>query len=92
MLSDFPRVLAARRESAISLVGTRSTRSPRAIKNRSNDPATCRQSSNAQTRSPASPRAQITSAANPRAPTCTVFSPKSSPVAAATAAIVCERL
>src|ERR671911_1815858 len=76
----------------MSLVGTRSTRSPRAIRNRSNEPATCRQSSSAQTRSPSSPRAQVTRAANPRDPTVTVFSPRSSPVPATTAAIVCERL
>ena len=76
MLSDLPRVLTVRRESAMSLVGTRSTRSPRAIRNRSKDPATCRQSSSAHTRSALKPRAHITSAPNPRDPTATVFSPK----------------
>jgi hypothetical protein len=92
MLSDFPRERAPRRVSAISFVGTRSTRSPRAINHRSNDPDTCRQSSSAQTRSAPSARAQTTSAANPRAPTATVFSPSTWPVAASTAAIVCDRL
>ena len=45
-----------------------------------------------QTRSLPSSRAQTTSAAKPLAPTPTVCSPSSSPVAAETAAIVCERL
>ena len=62
---------------AISRVETRTTRSPRAIRNRSSAPETCRQSSSAQTRSPSRPRAQISSAANPRAPTGTVLSPSS---------------
>ena len=56
-------------------------------------PATCRQSSSAQTRSPsrlARPDQQRREAA--RARPATVFSPRSSPVAAETAAIVCERL
>ena len=53
---------------------------------------TCRQSSSAHTRSPSRPRAQRNSASNPRAPTWTVCSPSSSPVVAATAATVCERL
>ena len=51
MLSDLPRPRAPRRESAMSLVGTRKTRSPRSIRNRSKDPETCRQSSSAHTRS-----------------------------------------
>jgi hypothetical protein len=92
MRSDFPRPRARRRASAISFVVTRTTRSPRSIKNRSKEPETCRQSSSAHTRSLPSPRAQSTSAAKPLAPTWTVCSPISSPVAAATAAIVCERL
>jgi hypothetical protein len=92
MLSDLPRWRAPRRASAISLVGTRRMRSPRSIRNRSKEPDTCRQSSSAQTRSRCNPRAQINSAAKPRAPTWTVLSPSSSPVAAETAAIVCERL
>ena len=92
MLSDFPRPRARRRVSAISFVVTRKTRSPRPISNRSKDPETCRQSSIAQTRSPSRPRAQTSSAAKPLAPTWTVCSPTNSPVAAETAAIVCERL
>ena len=92
MLSDFPRSRALRRDAAISLVVTRRTRSPRPIRNRSKDPETCRQSSIAQTRSPPSPRAQTSNAAKPLAPTWTVCSPTNSPVAAETAAIVCERL
>ena len=87
-----PAPAAPRRVSAISVVVTRRTRSPRAIRNRSKEPETCRQSSSAHTRSPPSSRAHTTSAANPLAPTWTVCSPSSSPVAAATAAIVCERL
>ena len=55
--SDLPRSRLERRELAISRVGTRTTRSPRAIKNRSNEPETCRQSSSAHTRSRPSPRA-----------------------------------
>ena len=55
MRSDLPRSRLDRRELAISRVGTRTTRSPRAIRNRSNEPETCRQSSSAQTRS--TPRA-----------------------------------
>src|SRR4051794_14818687 len=80
------------RDSAIRLVGTRSTRSPRAIKNRSKDPDTCRQSSSAQTRSASSSRPHTSSAANPARPTWTVRSPTNSPVVAPTPAIVCERL
>jgi hypothetical protein len=44
------------------------------------------------TRSPSSVRAHCNRAAKPRRPTATVCSPSSSPVTAATAAIVCERL
>ncbi len=62
MLSDFPRSRTLRRDAAISLVVTRTTRSPRPIRNRSNDPETCRQSSNAQTRSPPRARAQLSNA------------------------------
>lgn len=91
-LTDFPRVHASRRESAISLVGTLNTRSPRAIRKRSNEPAACRQSSGAQTRSGSSSRAHTSSAPKPRRLTDAVFSPPSSPVLAATKAAVCERL
>ena len=92
MRSDLPRSRAERRDVAINLVETRTTRSPRLIRNRSSAPETCRQSSSAHTRSPASPRAHTTSAQNPRAPTATVFSPISCPVAASTATIECELL
>jgi hypothetical protein len=44
------------------------------------------------TRSSSSPRAHCNSAPNPRWPTESICSPSTSPVAAATAAIVCERL
>jgi hypothetical protein len=64
-----PRPRAPRRASAISFVGTRTTRSPRSIRNRSNEPETCRQSSSAHTRSGPSSRALTTSAAKPLAPT-----------------------
>jgi hypothetical protein len=92
MLSDLPRPRASRRDAAISLLGTRSTRSPRSIKNRSNEPETCRQSSSAHSRSAPRPRAQRSNAAEPFAPDWTVCSPSSSPVVAETATIVCERL
>src|SRR4051794_14919593 len=92
MLSDFPRPRTPRRDAAISLVVTRRTRSPRPIRNRSNDPETCRQSSIAHTRSPPRRRAHANNAANPLAPTCTVCSPTNSPVVANDATIVCERL
>src|SRR4051812_19249663 len=92
MLSDFPRPRTPRGDAAISLVVTRRTRSPRRIRNRSNDPETCRQSSIAHTRSPPRRRAHANNAANPLAPTCTVCSPTNSPVVANDATIVCERL
>jgi hypothetical protein len=53
---------------------------------------TCRQSSSAHTRSGPKPRAHRSTASNPRAPTAAVFSSSISPVAAATAASVCELL
>jgi hypothetical protein len=53
---------------------------------------TWRQSSSAQTRSSPRPRAHSTAAAKPRTPTSTVRSPSSSPILAATAAMVCELL
>jgi len=92
MPSDLPRARELLRVSAIRLVGMRSTRSPRSIKNRSTDPDTCRQSSSAQTRSSPSSRAHDNSPPNPARPTWTVRSPTNSPVAAPTPAIVCERL
>jgi len=92
MRSDFPRSRPARLAPAISFVATRTTRSPRASRNRSKAPETCRQSSSAQTRSLPSERPQSSAAPKPLAPTSTVLSPSSSPVPAATAAIVCELL
>ena len=77
---------------AINVLCTRSTRSPRSIRNRSNEPETCRQSSIAHTRSSPRPRAHASSPAAPLAPDRTVCSPSSSPDVADTAAIVCERL
>ena len=80
--SDLPRSRALLRSFAVSCVGIRSTRSPRSIRNRSNEPDTCRQSSSAHTRSSSSLRAHSTNAPNPRRPTATVCWPSSSPVAA----------
>ena len=57
MLSDLPRPRASRRDADINVLCTRSTRSPRSIRNRSNEPETCRQSSIAHTRSSPRPRA-----------------------------------
>ena len=90
--SDLPRRRALRRAFAVKCVGIRKTHSPRSIRKRSSDPETCRQSSTAQTRSPSRPRAHCSRAPHPRRPTGTVCSPSSSPVAAAIAAIVSERL
>ena len=70
MLSDLPRPRASRRDADINLLCTRNTRSPRSIRNRSNEPETCRQSSSAHTRSAPRPRAQSSSAAEPFAPDC----------------------
>ena len=93
MLSDLPRSRPARRASAISLVGTRNTRSPRrdqkplerARRRAGSPPAPRPARRRARAPRPAAPRTRA------RRP-ATVFSPSSSPVAAATAAIVCERL
>ena len=87
-----PRSRPPRRSPAISLVATRTTRSPWTTKNRSKAPETCRQSSSAHTRSSSKPRAQSSAATNPRSPTAMVSSPTSSPEVAPTAAIVCELL
>ena len=54
MLSDLPRSRPPRRRRP-SACRDPHTRSPRAIKNRSKEPDTCRQSSSAQTRSPLQP-------------------------------------
>src|SRR3954451_5106230 len=92
MRSDLPGSRVLSRAPAISLGGTRTTRSPRASKNRSSDPETCRQSSSAQTRSPPTPRAQRNSSPNERGAAATVTSARARPVASSTAASVCERL
>ena len=79
--------------SAISFVGTRRTRSPRAIRNRSNDPDTCRQSSSAQTRSPPRPAPHVKQrgkAARADLRPSSRRAARRSPHA--TAAIVCDRL
>ncbi len=52
---------------ATSRVGTRTTRAPRAIRNRSKAPDTCRQSSSAHTRTRPRPRAHCNTWSNPRA-------------------------
>src|SRR3954451_12181000 len=92
MRSDLPRSRPARRASLISLVATRTTRSPLAIRNRSNEPETCRQSSSAHTRCSSTLRAQSSSARNPTSPTRTLCSPSTSPVVAPIAATVCDCL
>ena len=90
MRSDLPRSRPARRASSHQL--RRDPDDPLAAghQNRSNEPDTCRQSS---TPRPARRRATAPSPAargNPSSPTWTVFSPRSSPVAAAIAATVCD--
>src|SRR5215207_9621219 len=92
MPSDLPRPRAWGRDADINVLCTRSTRSPRSNRNRSNEPETCRQSSIAHTRSLPRPRAQRSSAAAPLAPDWTVCSPSCSPEVDETAAIVCDRL
>ena len=67
--SDFPRSRTPRRASAINLRGSRTTVSPRSIKNRSSDPDTCRTSSITHTRSLSSlrrPLQQLTEPLTPR--------------------------
>ena len=56
--SDLPRSRDERRAPAMCFGATRTIRSPRAIRNRSSAPDTCRQSSIAHTRSGSSARAQ----------------------------------
>ena len=80
-----------RRPSAWS--GRATTRSPRAIRNRSRTPDTCRQSSSAQTRSPSRPRAQTSSAREARGRRPGPSARRAArPSPQTTAAIVCERL
>jgi len=63
--SDLPRSREERRAPAMYFGGTRTTRSPRAIRNRSNAPDTCRQSSIAHTRSGSSALAHRSSRPKP---------------------------
>ena len=90
--SDFPRRRARRRARAVSFVVMRRTRSPRRdqkpLKGARHVPAVLDRPH----RSLPSPRAQRNSTPKPLAPTGTVCPPSTSPVAAETAAIVCERL
>ena len=92
MRSDLPRCAARAARVGHQLRRHSQTRSPRAIKNRSKDPDTCRQSSSAQTRSPSKSARPAQHAHRSRGPDRDRLFAGISPVAAATAAIVCERL
>ena len=92
MASDFPRSRAAPRSRTVSLGATRTTASPWASRKRSSAPETCRQSSIAHTRSPPWPRAQVSRASKQRRCAGTVRSASIRPLAASTAATVCDRL
>ena len=93
MRSDLPRSRAELRAPAISFGGTRTTRSPRASRKRSSAPETCRQSSIAHTRSRRrGARAHTSRSSNDAASRGTVRSATTRPVAASTAATVCESL
>ena len=83
---------AERRAPAMCFGATRTTRSPRAIRNRSRAPDTCRQSSSAQTRSGSSVRAQRRSLPKLPLRAGAVSSPRALAVSASTAAHVCVRL
>ena len=93
MLSDLPRPRARAARLGHQLASPRARRARRA---RSETARTSpRHAGSPRAPTPArrrAPRAQRTSAAKPLAPTWTVCSPSNSPVAATTAAIVCERL
>ena len=82
MASLLPRLLALRRVCAMSFGGTRTQRSPAAIRARSRWPETWRQSSRAKRRSGVRRRAQAMSRSWPRRSAATVSSATSSPVAA----------
>ena len=90
--SDLPRSRDERRAPAMCFGATRTTRSPCAIRNRSNAPETCRQSSIAHTRSGSSARAQRSSLPNAPLRAGAVSSPRAAAVSASTAAHVCVRL
>ena len=83
----------APRRSPSACVETRTTRSPRPIRNRSSAPETCRQSSSAQTRSPSSAARPDHQRAEPASADPRPSSRRAAaPVAASIAATVCERL
>ena len=90
MTSDLPRPRAVVRAPAASLGAMRTTCSPRLSRKRSSAPETWRQSSSAHTRSASRPRAQTRRSSNARRRALTVLSPISRPVAASTAATVCD--
>jgi hypothetical protein len=87
--SDLPRSRAERRAPAMCLGATRTTRSPRATRNRSKAPDTCRQSSSAQTRSGSSLRAHNSSFPKLPVRAGAVSSPRAAAVSASTAPQVC---
>ena len=90
--SDLPRSRDERLAPAMCLGATRTIRSPRAIRNRSSAPDTCRQSSIAHTRSASSARAQRNSLPKLPLRAGTVSSPRAAAVSASTAPHVCVRL
>jgi hypothetical protein len=90
--SDLPRSRAERRAPAMCIGATRAIRSPRAIRNRSNAPETCRQSSIAQIRSASSVRAQRSSLPNAPLRAGAVSSPRVAAVRLSIAPQVCVRL
>jgi hypothetical protein len=83
--SDLPASRELRLRPAINFGATRTTRSPRASRNRSSFPDTFRQSSIAHTRSGSNPRAQAISRSCPALVALTVSLLRSSPLAAPTA-------
>ena len=90
--SDLPRSRLERRELAISRVDTRTTRSPRAIRNRLREP---KRAGSPPAPTPVHhPEPEPTAAPDRtrREPTPTVLSPSISPVPAPMAAMVCELL
>ena len=90
--SDLPRSREARLAPAMCFGATRTIRSPRAIRNRSSAPDTCRQSSIAHTRSGSSARAQRSSLPKLPSRADTVSSARAAAVSASTAPQVCVRL
>ena len=84
--------LTERRVSAMSLGATRTTRSPRRSRKRSNAPETWRQSSIAHTRSAPTPRPRANRSSNDRRLALTVRSASTRPVGPSTAPALCECL